>query len=176
MKFGQFGKNEQRISVLLDGKELCNVSTMNDEKRLNKDGKIETSNKSKVKVPRWFDDWYKSFDLVPEGANMRLHFLARSGWGYYFSDVYGTPLQDKQDYVIENKKSLIRAVLDGYEVEEEYKEVDPFTAFELYIVGEKDVFSDYYDNINFSKVNASLFNMDNITSHNIKFYIKAEDE
>ena len=126
----------------------------------------------KVKVPRWFDEWYKSFN----SDTVRLHYLNRVGYDTHrFLDGDNLIYAGKHDYVIRNKFKLNRAILDGYEVEEEYIEIDPFEAYEYFYKG-KDIYSDYKDKSNYNKTNISEFEPRNIKENNIKFYIKKENE
>lgn len=77
-------------------------------------------------VPKWFDEWYKTFKGNKTDA---LYFLNRIGWGhglvdYNDKEVKGYP--DKLFDVIEvydnyesAKEYLSKAILFGYEVEKE---------------------------------------------------------
>lgn len=126
----------------------------------------------KVKVPKWFDEWYKSF----ESDHLRLHYLNKVGYnGVRLLDGDDLIYPSKHAYVIQNKLKLNRAILDGYEVEEEYIEVDPFEAYEYFYKG-KDVYSNYKYKNSYNKTNIAEFEPRNIKENNIKFYIKKENE
>ena len=51
-----------------------------------------------------------------------LYHVSRTGWGYYLRDNDGIELKDlsKGFNELENRKRLIKAILDGYEVEKRY--------------------------------------------------------
>ena len=125
----------------------------------------------KVKVPKWFDGWYKSFN----NDDLRLHHINRVGFSSSLLDGRGIVYGGKSEYIIDNKIKLNRAILDGYKVEEEYIELDPFEAYE-YFYKEKDVYSDYKDIVYYRKTNIAEFEPRNIKENNIKFYIKKENE
>ena len=128
----------------------------------------------KVKVPKWFDEWYKSFDLCEKPV--AIYYLAQCGFGGGLRNSLGILIRNDNDYFInKNREKLIRAILDGYEVEEEYIEIDPFEAYEYFYKG-KDIYSDYKDKSNYNKTNISEFEPRNIKENNIIFYIKKENE
>lgn len=81
--------------------------------------------KDLIEVPKWFDDWYKQIGDVYEGyvvESVAIFALARQGFGYSFS----SPILDKNqkwdentlqsEYVIDHRKELIKAIIDGYTV------------------------------------------------------------
>ncbi|MBC1615404.1 DUF1642 domain-containing protein [Listeria booriae] len=77
-------------------------------------------------VPQWFDDAYKEvieYNWNEYAQKALLHFIARTGFGNQFSIVESDGTQQycegATDYVRDNRFDLIRAVLDGYEVEKE---------------------------------------------------------
>jgi len=131
----------------------------------------------KVKVPKWFDEWYKSFEKSWRGNDdARLYYISRMGFGFFLEDGENNEMNmECVEYVEKNKEKLIRAILDGYEVEEEYIEIDPFEAYEYFYKG-KEVYSDYKDKSNYNKTNIAEFEPRNIKENNIKFYIKKENE
>ena len=132
----------------------------------------------KVKVPKWFDEWYKTFgkSRFSNEDNTRLFYISRVGFGVALLDSNNDYMGlEYTNYVHENRKKLIRAILDGYEVEEEYIEIDPFEAYEYFYKG-KDIYSDYKDKSNYNKTNISEFEPRNIKENNIIFYIKKENE
>ena len=84
----------------------------------------------KVKVPKIFDDYVNGTDarFHSQAKNKVIGLIARMGWGYgltYEFDQDDTPqsLQEVRDWIQtdNNKELAIRALLDGYEVEEEPK-------------------------------------------------------
>ena len=135
----------------------------------------------KTVVPRWFDEWYKSFGGNESYVYAKFYFLSRVGFGYGlqgFGETENKFVNDKQitSYVNTHKEELIRAILDGYEVEPEYVEVSPVKAYERYL-NDNDVY--FYqekeeDFINISHVD--YFEKEWIKTFNIKFYIKEENE
>lgn len=76
-------------------------------------------------VPKWFDDWYRTFN---DGNKARaLYYLNRTGWGHALIDGnerevvgYYDKLEDLLgDYGYENAKEyLSKAIIVGYEVEQ----------------------------------------------------------
>ena len=76
-------------------------------------------------VPKWFDEWYKTFEGHKANA---LYFLNRTGWGYdltydneqkvefYAGKLRG--LSDNNGYS-DAQEYLSKAILFGYEVEKE---------------------------------------------------------
>ena len=50
-----------------------------------------------------------------------LYHVSRTGWGYYLEDNNGIELKDLSEGFkeLENRKRLMKAILDGYEVEKE---------------------------------------------------------
>lgn len=79
-------------------------------------------------VPKWFDEWFKTFK---GNSGEAIYHITRCGWGYGLEDSSGkdvghdwTVLLQKafgQDDDDKNKMAAIRAVEYGYEVEEEPK-------------------------------------------------------
>ena len=78
-------------------------------------------------VPKWFDDWYKTFYL---DKNQALYHISRTGWGYPLTDGEGIEveggfgklrdLSDSDCYGYEDAQEyLSKAILLGYEVEQE---------------------------------------------------------
>lgn len=76
----------------------------------------------KVKVSEEEEKFLKTFDFNCESdVTAALYNVSRTGWGYYLTDNDGVELKDltKGFRDLENRKRLIKAVLDGYEVEKE---------------------------------------------------------
>lgn len=84
----------------------------------------------KVKVSEEEEKFLKTFDFNCENdVTKALYNVSRVGWGYYLTDNNGIELKDLTEGFrnLENRKRLIKAILDGYEVEKEkrYKVVMP---------------------------------------------------
>ena len=131
----------------------------------------------KVKVPKWFDEWYKSFEKSWRGNDdARLYYISRMGFGFFLEDGENNEMNmECVEYVEKNKEKLIRAILDGYEVEEEYIEVSPIKAYEGYFNNREVFHKRKYDSKYYS-VNVRDFIPADIKDYNIKFYIKKENE
>ena len=76
-------------------------------------GKVMKIEIDKPVVPKWFDDWYKTFNA---DKNQALYYLSRTGWGY--------PLTDGEDIEVEGCFDKLRDLSDsdsyGYEDAQEY--------------------------------------------------------
>ena len=78
----------------------------------------------KVKVSEEEEKFLKTFDFNCENdVTKALYNVSRAGWGYYLTDNNGIELKDLTEGFrnLENRKRLIKAILDGYEVEKEKK-------------------------------------------------------
>ena len=76
----------------------------------------------KVKVSEEEAKFLETFDFNCESdVTTALYLVSRTGWGYYLRDNNGEELKDLSEGFreLENRKRLIRAILDGYEVEKE---------------------------------------------------------
>ena len=76
----------------------------------------------KVKVSEEEEKFLKTFDFNCENdVTKALYNVSRVGWGYYLTDNNGIELKDLTEEFrnLENRKRLIKAILDGYEVEKE---------------------------------------------------------
>lgn len=76
----------------------------------------------KVKVSEEEEKFLKTFDFNCENEVIKaLYNVSRVGWGYYLTDNNGIELKDLTEGFrnLENRKRLIKAILDGYEVEKE---------------------------------------------------------
>lgn len=76
----------------------------------------------KVKVSEEEEKFLKTFDFNCENdVTKALYNVSRVGWGYYLTDNNGIELKDLTEGFrnLENRKRLIKAILDGYTVEEE---------------------------------------------------------
>lgn len=78
--------------------------------------------RQKVKVSEEEEKFLKTFDFNCENdVTKALYNVSRVGWGYYLTDNNGIELKDLTEGFrnLENRKRLIKAILDGYTVEEE---------------------------------------------------------
>lgn len=76
----------------------------------------------KVKVSEEEAEFLETFDFSCEiDVTTALYHVSRTGWGYYLRDNNGEELKDLSEGFreLENRKRLIKAILDGYEVEKE---------------------------------------------------------
>lgn len=76
----------------------------------------------KVKVSEEEAKFLETFDFNCESdVTTALYHVSRTGWGYYLRDNNGIDLKDLSEgfMELENRKRLIKAILDGYEIEEE---------------------------------------------------------
>ena len=87
--------------------------------------KIEQLDESeKVTVSEEEAKFLETFDFNCESdVTTALYHVSRTGWGYYLRDNDGIELKDLSEGFreLENRKRLIKAILDGYEVEKEPK-------------------------------------------------------
>lgn len=82
----------------------------------------QLSEPEKVKVSEEEAKFLKTFDFNCESdVTTALYHISRTGWGYYLTDNNGIELKDLSEGFreLENRKRLIKAILDGYEVEKE---------------------------------------------------------
>ena len=76
----------------------------------------------KITVSEEEAKFLKTFDFNCESdVTTALYRVSRTGWGYYLTDNNGIELKDLSEGFreLENRKRLIKAILDGYEVEKE---------------------------------------------------------
>ena len=76
----------------------------------------------KVKVSEEEAKFLKTFNFNCESdVTTALYHVSRTGWGYYLTDNNDEELKDLSEGFreLENRKRLIKAILDGYEVEKE---------------------------------------------------------
>ena len=76
----------------------------------------------KVTVSEEEAKFLETFDFNCESdVTTALYLVSRTGWGYYLRDNNGEELKDLSEGFreLENRKRLIKAILDGYEVEKE---------------------------------------------------------
>lgn len=75
----------------------------------------------KVVVSEKEAKFLETFDFNCENdVTTALYYVSRTGWGYYLRDNDGIDLKDLSEGLreLENRKRLIKAILDGYTVEE----------------------------------------------------------
>ena len=90
-------------------------------------GKFEASTipyeePQKVQVSEEEAKFLETFDFNCESdVTTALYHVSRTGWGYYLRDNNGIDLKDLSEGLgeLENRKRLIKAILDGHEVEKE---------------------------------------------------------
>lgn len=78
----------------------------------------------KVKVSEEEAEFLKTFDFNRENdVATALYHVSRTGWGYELTDRDGTELKHltREARLPKNRKRLIKAILDGYEVNKEKK-------------------------------------------------------
>lgn len=76
----------------------------------------------KVVVSEKEAKFLETFDFNCESdVTTALFHISRTGWGYYLKDNNGIDLKDLSEGLreLENRKRLIKAILDGYEIEKE---------------------------------------------------------
>ena len=76
----------------------------------------------KVKVSEEEAKFLETFDFkCKSDVTTALYHVSRTGWGYYLRDNNGIELKDLTEGFenLGNRKRLIKAILDGYEVEKE---------------------------------------------------------
>lgn len=95
----------------------------------------------KVKVSEEEAKFLETFDFNCESdVTTALYYVSRVGWGYYLKNNDGIKLKDlsKGFRDLKNRKRLIKAILDGYEVEKEKKYFVKLKAVDQYLVSVKD--------------------------------------
>lgn len=87
-------------------------------KQLDEPEKVEVS----VEVSEEEAKFLETFDFNCEiDASKALYHVSRTGWGYYLTDNDGIELKDLTEGFrdIENRKRLIKAILDGYTIKKD---------------------------------------------------------
>jgi hypothetical protein len=162
--------DKQELIELIKG--LKNIFG-NKTKYVEKDLVIELISKldepQKVKVSEEEEEFLKTFDFNRENdVATALYHVSRTGWGYELTDRDGTKLKHltREARLLENRKRLIKAILDGYEVEKEPK----------YIVKLKNV-PDLFGILNFGKHSKEwIFSDSNTNSHHRTKHTKKQLE
>ena len=91
----------------------------------------------KITVSEEEAKFLKTFDFNCENdVTTALYRVSRTGWGYYLTDNNDIELKDLSEGFreLENRKRLIKAILDGYEVEEEKRYLVKIRATKHYFV------------------------------------------
>lgn len=82
----------------------------------------ELDEPQKVKVSEEEEEFLKTFDFNCESDVAKaLYCVSRTGWGYFLKDNNDIEFEGLSEGFreLENRKRLIKAILDGYEVEKE---------------------------------------------------------
>lgn len=95
----------------------------------------------KVKVSEEEAKFLKTFDFNCENdVATALYHVSRTGWGYELTDRDGTELKHltREARLPKNRKRLIKAILDGYEINKEKRYLVKLKAVDQYLVSVKD--------------------------------------
>lgn len=101
----------------------------------------ELDEPEKILVSEEEAKFLKTFDFNCESdVTTALYHVSRTGWGYHLMDRDGTELKDLSEGFreLENRKRLIKAILDGYEVNKEKRYLVKLKAVDQYLVSVKD--------------------------------------
>ncbi|WP_075567982.1 DUF1642 domain-containing protein [Streptococcus timonensis] len=101
----------------------------------------ELDEPEKVKVSEEEAKFLETFNLNYEGdVATALYHVSRTGWGYELTDRDGTELKHltREARLPKNRKRLIKAILDGYEVNKEKRYLVKLKAVDQYLVSIKD--------------------------------------
>lgn len=118
---------------------FCTEDLVEKEKMLKLIKKLDEP--EKVTVSEEEAKFLKTFDFnFGSDVTTALYRVSRVGWGYYLKDNDGIELKDLSEefFDLENRKRLIRAILDGYEVEKEKRYLVKIPAVNQYLVRVKD--------------------------------------
>ena len=95
----------------------------------------------KVKVSEEEAKFLETFDFNSENdVATALYHVSRTGWGYELTDRDGTEFKHltREARLPKNRKRLIKAILDGYEVNKEKRYLVKLKAVDQYLVSIKD--------------------------------------
>ena len=95
----------------------------------------------KVKVSEEEAKFLETFDFNRENdVATALYHVSRTGWGYELTDRDGTELKHltREARLPKNRKRLIKAILDGYEVNKEKRYLVKLKVVDQYLVSIKD--------------------------------------
>lgn len=101
----------------------------------------ELDEPEKVKVSEEEAKFLETFDFNRENdVATALYHVSRTGWGYELTDRDGTELKHltREARLPKNRKRLIKAILDGYEVNKEKRYLVKLKAVDQYLVSIKD--------------------------------------
>lgn len=118
----------------------------------------------KVKVSEEEAKFLETFDFNCESdVTTALYHVSRTGWGYYLRDNNGIDLKDLSEGFVEleNRKRLIKAILDGYTVEKEKR----------YLVKAKGVYLNsclVFEKINKKWFFSSIYEIDHQRGHHTR--------
>lgn len=108
-KVEQMGEYERFVDESIPKLSVLNILNQLDEPE-------------KVKVSEEEAKFLETIDFNCESdVTTALYLVSRTGWGYYLRDNNGEELKDLSEGFreLENRKRLIRAILDGYKVKKE---------------------------------------------------------
>ena len=94
----------------------------------------------KVKVSEEEAKFLETFDFNDENdVTTALYYVSRTGWGYHLTDKDGTELKHltREARLPKNRKRLIKAILNGYEVNKEKRYLVKLKAVDQYLVSIK---------------------------------------
>lgn len=112
--------NKQELIKHFEEMEYVSVSQMGKKAFIDMIEQLDEP--QKVKVSEEEAKFLETFDFNCESdVTTALYHVSRTGWGYYLRDNNGIDLKDLSEGFVEleNRKRLIKAILDGYEVEKE---------------------------------------------------------
>ena len=95
----------------------------------------------KVTVSEEEAKFLKTFNFRRESdVTKALYYVSRTGFCYYLTDGFDTELKGLSEGFrdLENRKRLIKAILDGYEVNKEKRYLVKLKAVDQYLVSVKD--------------------------------------
>lgn len=127
-KVEQMGEYERFVNESIPKLSVLNILNQLDEPE-----KVKVS-EEEAKFLETFDFRY-DFDVTTA-----LYYVSRTGWGYHLTDKDGTELKHltREARLPKNRKRLIKAILDGYEVNKEKRYLVKLKAVDQYLVSVKD--------------------------------------
>lgn len=127
-KVEQMGEYERFVNESIPKLSVLNILNQLDEPE-----KVKVS-EEEAKFLETFDFRY-DFDVTTA-----LYYISRTGWGYHLTDKDGTELKHltREARLPKNRKRLIKAILDGYEVNKEKRYLVKLKVVDQYLVSVKD--------------------------------------
>ena len=127
-KVEQMGEYERFVNESIPKLSVLNILNQLDEPE-----KVKVS-EEEAKFLETFDFRY-DFDVTTA-----LYYVSRTGWGYHLTDKDGTELKHltREARLPKNRKRLIKAIFDGYEVNKEKRYLVKLKAVDQYLVSVKD--------------------------------------